>query len=171
MSEAEKSPWQVGLMTLAVSFIGAGSGAAAWLTFIVKEPISVSTPLQQDDFHSPSVNVFTLRRKATLTFHATASSVVYNPEAGSKQYPYSGLHLESYVDGTKCSEQEMIVKEQIHDGGFPLSLDIACGPMDLAAGQHVLTVKPLFIGSCKSIETSPNTCNTNRIRGGYALVE
>jgi len=168
---AERSTREL-IATLLVSFLGAGSGAVAWLKYFQTEPVSTSAPIAQDDFDSPVVVPFTLSRKATLTLYASATALAHNPDFGKDGWQASGLKIEAFVDNSPCSEPKILrIERPILDGRMPLRVDIDCGPKVLSRGQHVIRLSADFLGSCKLLETVPGTCNTNRIRGSYALIE
>jgi hypothetical protein len=169
---AEKSRKEL-IATLVVSFIGAGSGAVSWLKYFQNEPISLSATLEQNDFHSPVMIPLTLKREATLTIVGTATALAYNPLAGTTpNHLESGLRIKAAVDGKPCAEPKVLtIPGPILDGSKQLRLDIGCRVEKLSPGKHFIELSATFTGSCQQVPDVPATCNTNRIRGGYALVE
>ena len=160
------------VLTLFISALGAGAGALGWLELLYEEPLATAVPIAQDDFDSPVFLPFTLPRAATLTVQATASRLVHNPEAGEGGWLYTGLHLTVWVDGKVCARNHPPPPERkIVDGRELMQLDAACDPMKIGPGQHFIRIEAVPIGSCKENPQSPATCNTNRIRGAYTLVE
>lgn len=118
---------------LVVSFLGAGSGATAWLVYLHEDEVAVSVPFGQDDFDSPVYLAFTLRRDAMLTVAATASSLVHNPHYGAEGWRLgAGVSLEISVDSEPCGGLQIKkVDAPIKDGRAQLQIDASCGPKNL----------------------------------------
>ena len=158
--------------TLLVSFVGAGTGALAWFEFFTEEKVASAVAFGQDDFYSPVFLPFTLTKEASLTVSTTASSLVYNPDFGKPRWKLgTGVSLGISIDGEPCGDlQTKIVNAPIKGRTFQ-EVDASCGPQKLGPGQHFVRIQAKSIGNCKPVPSHPPTCNTNRIRGAYALIE
>jgi len=160
------------VVTLLVSMVGAGVGAAGWFEIFFPEPIALEGTLVQDDFDSPLYQAITVARSATLTVHATATHIVHNPYYGRSGWELgTGVSLEIYLDDEPCATPpRVLVEERIPEGSRRLQIEALC-EKTLGPGQHFVRITAQAIGNCLPLSHVPKTCNTRRIRGAYALIE